>query len=552
MTGLNPSKLEVPVFDPRDPAYRGKLWVTLRASAGLFRHYFWGRIAAVLAVLAALGWIAITGGLWANLKLRRGFTEVNYVDLAFPWRWPHYITAMSDHYVAMGNDALKHGAADSAFYFYNAALALRPHNTETRRLSTLAQFNLGARPVALSALAAGLPEAAAAGNEAYLRQYFTMAFDLQADDEAAAAGQALLPAQPDQQHLHQFIAFQVATARFNRNDYVTAEKGLTDWQLRGAPEGTVLYDQCLWESGRQDSAVSDLEDGLQRFRQRDAIYAALEQIAHTQGMPQPQQDYAVLRQLADAEHPAPQLDLLYAFHVNGRIGQEHQAVDTYFAKFSADPAALTAVLQFAVDVGNPQVAARVRDLVAAHGVPIEGYQLACAEAAAVAHNWTAASEALAQLAKDKSATTRTFQASVSGLEMLMKFGRGDSTANVVFTNFLSNVGSLRTAEVLLYARVLKSLAQPDLAHQLLSKAFASYPDFEPLLIEVVRADLASGDRAQLAEHLAPLLTKRKVPRSVLEPALPLLDQPADAALRASVAALLQKTPARYLTTQRWP
>jgi hypothetical protein len=136
--------------------------------------------------------------------------------------------------------------------------------------------------------------------------------------------------------------------------------------------------------------------------------------------------------------------------------------------------------------------------------------------------------------------------------MLIKFGRGDSTANVVFTNFLSNVGSLRSAEVLLYARILKSLDQPDLAHQLLSKAFAAFPDFEPLLIEAVRADLAARDRAQLADHLPTLLKKRKVPRDVLEPALPLLDQPADAALRASVAALLKNTPQSYLSTQRGP
>jgi hypothetical protein len=552
MTGLNQSKKEVPVFDPHGPEYRGKLWVNLRASTGRFRHYFWRRIALVLAVLATLCWVAGTGALWANLKLRRGFAEVHYADLALPWRWPRYITAMSNHYVAMGNDALAHGSPDSALYLYNAALALRPHNPEIRRLSTLAQYNVGARTVALSTLAAGLPEAEAAGDEAYFRQYFSMAFELQADDEAYAAGRALLPAQPDQVRIHQFIAFQLAASRFNRNDYAAAEKWLTDWQLRSAPEGTVLYDQCLWEGGRPESAVADLQDGLKRFRERDAIYAALEQIAHTEHQPNETLHYAVLRQLADADHPAPQLDLVYAYHANRRPAQEHQAVDAYCAKFRADPAALAGLLQFAVEVGAPTVASRVRDLAVAAGQPKLGYALACAEADVVAHDWPAATAALDELTKDKAPTTRTFQAIIGGLEMLIKFGRGDSTANVVFTNFLSNVGSLRAAEVLLDARVLTSLDQPDLAHQLLSKAFASYPDFEPLLIEVVRADLAAKDRAQLADHLAALLKKRKVPRDVLEPALPLLAQPADAALRASVAALIEKTPPRYLTSQRWP
>jgi len=550
MDGLNPSKKEVPVFDPNDPAYRGMLWVTLRSTAGKFRHYFWRRIAVVVAVLAVLGWLGTTGAVWANLKLRRRFTEVHYVDLVLPWRWPRYLTAMSEHYVAMGNEALAHGAADTAFYFYNAALALRPNNHETRRLAALSQFHMGARPVALAAMTAGLAEAAASNDEAYLRQYFSMAFELQADDEAYAAGLAVLPAQPDQLRTHKFIAFQLATTRFERNDYAAAEKLLTDWGLRDAMEGSLLYNQCLWEGGRRDTAVADLQDGLQRFRPRDSVYAVLEQIDRTLQQPEDVLALSILRQLADPDHLPPQLDLIYAYHAAGRLTEEHQAVAAYCAKFSNDPAGLPQLLQFGVDAAEPAVAQQARDLTATQKHPLIGYDVGCAEAAILGQDWPATEAAVARLKADKSPTSKTYDATLAGLEMLIKFGREDSTAAVVFANYLTSAGALRATDILLYAKALKALHQPDFAHQLLAKGFASYPDYEPLLLELVRADVAARDHAQLADHLPVLLKKRKVPRDLLEPALPLLNQPPDAALRNQVTALLEHTPPLYLTTQR--
>jgi len=501
-------------------------------------------------VLLALGWILATTAVWANLKFRRSFAEIQYADLVLPWRWGHYMTAMSGHYVAMGNVAFEHGMPDSAFYFYNAALAMRPKNAEAHRLAALAQYRMGLKPAALSSLVAGVPAAAAANDEVYLRQFYGMAFETQADDEAYRVSLPLLPPQPDQKRVHLLIAFQLATARFNRGHYADAEKLLTDWNLRSFPEGLTLYAQCQWESGQTDAAIQTLQEALGRFSQRDGIYAALEQMARTQDQPESVLQYALLRQLADPEHFAPQLDVLYADHRLGRTEAERRAVDAYTKAFKTDAAALGQLLQFAADTGQPKVAERAHDLAQAAGQATAGFDLGTAEAGIASRDYAAAARALARIKSEKSPINRTFEATVDGLEVVAKFGTGDSGATLALGNFLGRASALRPTEGILLAQYLRDEGHADPSRQLLERVYSTNPDFEPALIDLVRAEIRAGDRVKLTDHLPPLLKMRKVPRDILAGSLPLLTKPEDAALRTEIAALLEHSSAVYLSSKR--
>jgi len=547
---VNPEKLEAPVFDPKDPAYRWKLSIKRASHEGSFRYYYWRRILGLCGILMAVGWILAITAVWANLKFRRSFAEIQYADLALPWRWGRYMTAMSGHYVAMGNAALEHGAPDSAFYFYNAALAMRPNNAEAHRMATLAQYRMGLKPAALSSLLAGVPAAAAADDEAYLRQFYGMAFETQADAEVEQVSRSLLPVQPDQKRVHLLIAFQLATARFNRGHYEEAEKLLTDWKLRSFPEGALLYAECQWESGRTDAAIQTLQDALSAFSQRDGIYVALEQMARAQNQPEAVLQYALLRQLADPEHFGPQLDVLYARHRLGQTAAEQRAVEAYAKAFKSDPAALSQLLQFAVDTGQPKIAEYARELAQAAGQATAGFDLGTTEAGLAGRDYAAAAKALARIKSDKAPTNRTFEATVDGLDMVAKFGAGDSGAGLAFGNFLGRASALRPAEGVLLAQYLRDEGQAEPSRQLLERVYSANPDSEPALTDLVRAEILAGDRVKLRDHLPPLLKMRKVPRDILKGSLPLLTQPQDAALRTKVAAQLEHSSALYLSNKR--
>jgi len=59
------SKDDLQAFDPRDPLYRGKLWVRVVTPDRVYRYYFWRRIAMTLAIIALAGGLATAAGIWA-------------------------------------------------------------------------------------------------------------------------------------------------------------------------------------------------------------------------------------------------------------------------------------------------------------------------------------------------------------------------------------------------------------------------------------------------------------------------------------------------------
>jgi len=58
------SKDDLQAFDPRDPLHRGKLWVRVVTPNRAYRHYFWPRIAMVLAIVALAGGLTAAAGIW--------------------------------------------------------------------------------------------------------------------------------------------------------------------------------------------------------------------------------------------------------------------------------------------------------------------------------------------------------------------------------------------------------------------------------------------------------------------------------------------------------
>lgn len=61
------SKDDLQAFDPRDPLYRGKLWVRVVTPDRVYRYYFRQRIAVVVAVIALAGGLA-AAGLWSYIR----------------------------------------------------------------------------------------------------------------------------------------------------------------------------------------------------------------------------------------------------------------------------------------------------------------------------------------------------------------------------------------------------------------------------------------------------------------------------------------------------
>ncbi len=525
-------------LDPRDPANGGKLWIKLHSRNGRYYYFFWRRICIALAILMLAGWLAVTAAAWANVKYRRGFSEARFLDLAVPWRWHRYKAAIAAHYLALGRLNIEQGNPDVALNYLNASLALEPGSLESRRLGALAQFRLGFKTAALALLRPGLAPAADAGDEAFLRSFFDVAFDLQADDAAFAAGAQLLPPRPDRSRIHQLIALQVATARYNRGHYLEAERILANWKLEEFPEGEVLLARCYAERGMNEIAIQRLDGDLARFTQRDGIYTALERLARDQGLPQVLLRYALLRELAEPARPQARIDLLYAYHSLDRSADVRREINSYCSDFRADANAVAILAQFAADTGEPDTAERARDLARAGGFPTTEFDLKVVQACIVAHDYRRALFAIKLAQAEGKSVGRAYEAIMSGFKAVSLFGAGYGGGELAFSYFMTLPMAPPPHAGLFLSEELHRVGFGEQSRQLLERVCTDNPDDEPALTELIRADAGAGNRMGLLANLPRFLKMRKPSRDVLAASLPLLDPVRDAALREQVSEAL--------------
>lgn len=128
------SRRKTVTFDPKDPAWRGKLWVRLNTSDGIKVFILWSRVWKVAVVLAIVGWLGLAGAAWAFVKYKRGIKAASYLDIAFyPLRHRHYRETLSDHAYANTKKHLEAGAWPKAISSLRTAVANNPENLAARR-----------------------------------------------------------------------------------------------------------------------------------------------------------------------------------------------------------------------------------------------------------------------------------------------------------------------------------------------------------------------------------------------------------------------------------
>ena len=472
---MNPEKIEPRPFDRGDPAYRWKLWVTLDSTHGEFRHYFWRRIGLAVAAFALLGWFAATAGVWANVKYRRPLPGARYADLAIPWRWSRYRAEIAADYLELGRTLIGRGDPAAALNYLDAAIALEPASLEGRRLASLAQFRLGFKPAALALLRAGIPAAAAAGDEPYLRAYFEVAFATRENAAAFAAAGRLLPAQPDRVAIHGLIALEEATACYNLGHYREAERILTAWSLLEFPEGEILFCRCESELGSRAAALSRLQGDLVRFTHRDGICVALERLAREQGLPDLVRRFALLRGFADPGRPEARVDLLYADQALGGAADLRRDVDAYRADFGSRPAALVVLSQFAADTGQPDVAEGACERASACGLRTGEFHLRTVQARLVARDYRRAVKAIAAVQNEEPFLGPSGEAVLAGMKAVALFGAGDGGAELAFSAFLPQSGALAPSAGLFLADQLRLAGFARQSRQVLDRVCASDP-----------------------------------------------------------------------------
>ena len=539
---IDHTKDDLQSFNPRDPAYRFKLWVRVVTPDTIWVHVFWRRIAGTIALLAVIGWLAAAAGVWSLVRFQRGYTDVRYLDLAFyPWRRADYQTGLGEHYLRTAREALEKKNYREGYALLQAGLARLPTDIAGRRLLASTQIRFGRADLALVTLADGATLANADLDD--LKPLFALLLETHEDDRLITLAKKLLPPQPDTVPAHQFVALQAATAHFERGRYDEAERIVAEWGLGNSLEGSILLAQCDWENGYPDLALLRLESEIPRFPQRDELYLHLVRYHRVLGHAAETRRYALLRQFNEPASPAPRIDLLHTYHAADDKAAAQRELAAYLADFSADPQALVLLAWFAVDTLQPELAARLASLAHERSFPLNAFNLARVQSLLAAQKYQAALDLAATAIREENEDNNRLVSTLNGLRCLALYGLKEfSSAKLMLNSFLGQ-SNLRAGDALLLAKQLRLLGATASARVVLERATELDPLNQAALGELVRIDAEADNREKLAENLPKFLRLRKPSRAVLEASLLRLDQPADAPLRDQVRSALARASA---------
>lgn len=537
------SKSEVQkAFDPGHRRHRFKLWVRLTSSnpPRVLYHLYWKRIGMFLAGLAVAGWLAGATAVWSFVKYRRGYTGVQWVDIAFfPVRAQHYRAGLGRHLLALGRTELEKQNYREGYSLLRAGLDRVPGDLAARREVALMQARFGMVAHSLDTLTAG----ATTGREDfdYLNLMFGMLLEAQEDERAVALARELLPAAPDGKLTHQFVALQAAIAHHNRGRPDAARSLVAAWKLENSLEGQILLARCEWDQGERDTAIRRLVGQIDRFPKRDELYLQLVRLTREADRVADARRYALLRQFNQPDNPTPRIDLLHTYRATGDRAAEAREIDAYLGIFAQNDRALLQLAGFAAETGQPDLAARLAREASLRKLPGELFLVAHVQALVVALDYRTAADLSKPPANTGPEPASYPRQLLNGLHALALLGLGEaSEGELQITKFIGET-RLRANDALLFAKRLLQLGSPASARRALERACALDPLHQEALTELIRLDTLAGHRAGLVEHLPKLLRMRRPPRQLLEECLLRLDQAEDNALRAQIKTVIEKS-----------
>ncbi|WP_438480036.1 tetratricopeptide repeat protein [Oleiharenicola lentus] len=540
---MDPLKANAPRFDPNSAEYRRKLWTRVEEADGsTSRVFFWKRILSVLALLALAGWLALSGAVFAFVKIRHEFTEASYLNIVWPPNWPKHRESLGRFYIARAKAALEKKDYSEAVTFYGAGIARAPKDITSRRELAVLFLRFGDPGACLNLLKAGLEHAL--DDLEYLKLTFSLLSEMRADAEIIALVEKYLPATVDDRIQNQFLALQAAQAHYYRGNYDAAEKIVTAWRLGRSLEGQLLLARCDWERGYPELGIVRLEQQRALFPNRDELPLQLIRFYRDLGRQEEALNEALLRHVADPASPGARVDLMYSWRYKNDQVRYSRELDSYLHDYSGDAQALLLLAWFAADTGELDLAKRLHALATERGFNIYPFDLVMIQTLIARGEYKPALEKSEAALAGPSGKDPRFTAVISGLRALAAFGAGDPTNGEVYLKAFLIRDYLRASDALLLAERLDEIGARNQARNVLETAVKNDPANQAALTALVKLEISADGLAALENYVPQLLAMRKPARTVLQEAYLKLDDatPARAALRQSIKAAVEKSP----------
>jgi Tfp pilus assembly protein PilF len=464
-------------------------------------------LALAVIISALFGYSLLALGAFVFVRDVRGISQVHYLDLLLPNRWPKYRQTRGEHYLAEGRSRLLQGEYREAFALLGIGLKSAPADRDGRL--ALAQLHLDFRQPDLAEkyLEAGLPFHRQ--DPDYLRPYLGFLLQLQKDARVMALCRELLPLLPDSTARDRLLALAAATASYHRGNFDQAEDYIRIAQLQGHREGRLLAQKIDWERGYRDLALNDLRSLAIEFPDDGQVYAELSARLRTSDLSHEARRLSLAFSIAHPNNPRPRIELLRDYVDAGETARADHEVDALIRDFPTDSNALLALADFASNSANDALALRLYHHAQAHRLDTFPFALLAVEALVVARKHRPALELTKRLFEANPDWAKTHRPLFSSLQAITHFGLGDREAGELFLSHFNSHGQPRAENLLAIANRLLDVSAIEPALRLLARAIEADPLNQAALSRLITLELNHHRTDRLAAHLQRLLAMRR-------------------------------------------
>ena len=506
------SRKKTVTFDPKDPSWRGKLWVRLNTSDGIKVFIIWSRVWKVAAVLAIAGWLGLAGAAWAFVKYKRGIKAASYLDIAFyPLRHRHYRETLSNHAYANAQKQLETGAWPQAVASLRTAVANNPANLAARRDLAGIFHQIGRPDTAISLLEEGLPHAKT--DREYLQTMLRLLEASRRHDRIWELCESFLPAEPDDSALNREIVQAQIKAATRLNRYEEARALLTKWNLLKIPTGQIMLAEIEVASGNRPAGMQRLEQLLTMQPENELATIMLVRLYRDDGRIEEARRLAVSRVLLKSESPGARVDLIALLHESGDLAAFQRERDDFLEQFSTDERALLLLAATAGQINDPTLTRLILDHapVDADGRKSARLLLAHLQNECRTGNYQQALQTAALLG-DYPALNDSIQVALSAARAWAGFGLNQPTEGQTWLNqLLTQQGPAFTPNAVLLATQLESMGLRTETRRLRQALVERNPGEVTLLAALVSDDLEQQSWDAVRTNLPTLLNLNPKP-----------------------------------------
>ncbi len=466
-----------------------------------------------LTVVVGLGaWVLLTFSIWLFVKYRRDFSDVKYADLVWPGRWPQYRVSQGNHYITQGETLIQQGEITSAAHKLLVGVRQAPGNMKGRLLLARAYLACRRPDLAKEVLLDGLPYLP--DDPAYLQTTLAFLLEFHEDTKLLEVTSQLLATRTSPA-IQRLVATFAATAAYYRGSYEQAEDLLERYRLGGLPEGAMLQARIAWERGFPELAVLQLKELLSRHPGHDSARALLADYYHSLDRTSEWESALVERVTSAPLAPAPRVAYLQLHHRRGDEARRQRETAAFLQQFSHNPAALLLLGDYAASTGQPVLARRVQEILAARPENAGATALMIAEAHLVAGEYQPALDLMARYTRESPEWAGPFASVLTGLQVIALSGLGRQDEARLSLDYLLAQKNLRSETLTAVAGHLSALGARELALSALGRAVDTDALNPAALASLIRLELETGALANLPAHLERFLHTRQPSRKIL-------------------------------------